>query len=71
MLRRWWPIAGTATYLKYKFPKIESYAVEPYGFDDTKLSLEKKIISNKQGFESICDAIITPQPGNITLSIKS
>ena len=64
-------IAGTATYLKYKFPKIESYAVEPYGFDDTKLSLEsKKIISNKQGFESICDAIITPQPGNITFPLN-
>ena len=30
----------------------------------------KKIISNKHGFESICDAIITPQPGNITFPLN-
>ena len=64
-------IAGTSTYLKYKFPEIASYAVEPYGFDDTKISLEnKKIISNKPGFDSICDAIITPKPGEITFPIN-
>ena len=54
-------IAGTSTYLKYKYPNIKSFAVEPYGFEDTKISLiNKKIISNKPGFSSICDAIITP-----------
>ena len=64
-------IAGTSTYLKYKFPNIKSFAVEPYGFDDTKISLiNKKIISNKPGFSSICDAIITPQPGQLTFPIN-
>ena len=58
-------IAGTSTYLKYKYPNIKSYAVEPYGFDDTTISLtNKKITANKLGFHSICDAIITPQPDN-------
>jgi len=64
-------VAGTSTYLKYKYPNIKSFAVEPYGFDDTKVSLlNKKIISNKPGFHSICDAIITPQPGQLTFPIN-
>ncbi len=64
-------IAGTSTYLKYKYPHIKSFAVEPYGFDDTKISLiNKKIISNKPGLSSICDAIITPQPGHLTFPIN-
>ncbi len=64
-------IAGTSTYLKYKFPNINSYSVEPYGFDDTKKSLESsKIIANERGFNSICDAIITPQPGKLTFPIN-
>ena len=64
-------IAGTSTYLKYKYSNIKSFAVEPYGFDDTKISLiNKKIISNKPGFSSICDAIITPQPGQLTFPIN-
>ena len=64
-------IAGTSTYLKHKYPNIRSYAVEPFGFDDTKKSLiEKKIISNEVGLTSICDAIITPQPGKLTFPIN-
>ena len=31
-------IAGTSTYLKYKYPNIQSFAVEPYGFEDTKIN---------------------------------
>ena len=64
-------VAGTSTYLKYKYPNLISYAVEPYGFDDTKISLfNKKITANKPGFQSICDAIITPQPGQLTFPIN-
>ncbi len=64
-------IAGTSTYLKDKFPNIKSYSVEPFGFEDTKKSLDsRKIISNEMGFQSICDAIITPKPGNITFPIN-
>ena len=51
-------VAGTATYLKHKFPNLKTYAVEPENFDDTKISLEKgEITSNKNISTSICDAI--------------
>ena len=64
-------IAGTSTYLKDKFPNIKSYSVEPFGFEDTKKSLKsRKILSNEKGYQSICDAIITPQPGKVTFPIN-
>ena len=64
-------IAGTSTYLKDKFKDIKSFSVEPFGFDDTKKSLNSgKILSNEKGHKSICDAIITPQPGNLTFPIN-
>ena len=64
-------IAGTSTYLKEKFTNIKSYSVEPFGFEDTKKSLNSgKILPNKKGYTSICDAIITPQPGDITFPIN-
>ena len=64
-------IAGTSTYLKDKFENIKSYSVEPFGFDDTKKSLNiGKILANEKGHQSICDAIITPQPGNLTFPIN-
>ena len=64
-------IAGTSTYLKDKFQDIKSYSAEPFGFDDTKKSLNSgKILANEKGHQSICDAIITPQPGNLTFPIN-
>ena len=64
-------IAGTSTYLKYKFPKIKSYSVEPKNFEDTKLSLEKGYIyRNKDNNFSICDALLAMQPGNLTFPIN-
>ena len=64
-------IAGTSTYLKDKFENIKSYSAEPFGFDDTKKSLNSgKILANEKGHQSICDAIITPQPGNLTFPIN-
>ena len=64
-------IAGTSTYLKDKLPNIKSYSAEPFGFDDTKKSLNSgKILSNEKGHQSICDAIVTPQPGNVTFPIN-
>ena len=64
-------IAGTSTYLNHKFKNIKSFSVEPFGFDDTKKSLNSgKILSNEKGHQSICDAIITPQPGNLTFPIN-
>ncbi len=64
-------VAGTSTYLVHKFPNLKSYSVEPYGFDDTKQSLEnKKIIANSQNMKSICDALLAPMPGSITFPIN-
>ena len=31
---------------------------------------KSKILSNEKGYQSICDAIITPQPGNVTFPIN-
>lgn len=64
-------IAGTSTYLKYKFPNIDCYSVEPDNFDDTKISLEENLIKPiTKGFTSICDALLADQPGDITFSIN-
>ena len=65
-------IAGTSTYLKHTYPNIKSYSVEPVEFDDTKRSLTQgKLVKNKKEAKSICDALLAPQPGNITFSINS
>ncbi len=64
-------IAGTSTYLKHKFSNLKSYSVEPNGFDDTKISLEKKkITKNSSNTKSICDALLAPKPGDITFPIN-
>jgi len=64
-------IAGTSTYLKYAFPNIFNYSVEPENFDDTKNSLEKgEILSNSPDSRSICDALLAPQPGKLTFTIN-
>ena len=64
-------IAGTSTYLKHEFPNMKSYSVEPNGFDDTKISLKnKKITENSFNTKSICDALLAPKPGDITFPIN-
>ena len=64
-------IAGSSTYLKYAFPNIENFAVEPEEFNDTQLSLKKNsIVHNKESGKSICDALLAPQPGNVTFPIN-
>ena len=65
-------IAGTSTYLKYKFPKIKCYSVEPEKFDDTKISLESGTIKkNIYKHNSICDALLATQPGKLTFPINT
>jgi threonine dehydratase len=57
--------------LKYKFPKISCYSVEPEAFNDTEVSLNKNLITPiKKGSKSICDALLATQPGNITFPIN-
>ncbi len=64
-------IAGTSTAIKSKLPDIEIFAVEPEGFDDTRRSLlAGERLSNTPGTSSICDAIVTPKPGELTFEIN-
>ena len=64
-------IAGSSTYLKYVFPNIKNFAVEPEEFNDTQLSLKNNfIVKNKESAKSICDALLAPQPGDVTFPIN-
>ena len=64
-------IAGTSTYLKAKFPKINIYSAEPNQFNDTQLSLKtNSIVRNKKNSKSICDALLAAEPGKITFPIN-
>ncbi|MGQ9369301.1 threonine ammonia-lyase [Azospirillum sp. ST 5-10] len=63
--------AGTATAVKAAVPAAAVYAVEPEGFDDTARSLacgERQ--RNAAGAATICDAIVTPTPGDLTFPIN-
>ena len=64
-------IAGVSSALKAKLPDLSIYSVEPDGFDDTKRSLESgKRETNLTSSISICDAIVTPTPGELTFKIN-
>lgn len=63
--------AGVALALSEKSPGTKVYTVEPADFDDTARSLAaQKRVSNETGHGSICDAILTPTPGEITFEIN-
>lgn len=64
-------IAGIATAIKDQRPDISVYSVEPQGFDDTARSLasgERQKVD--EGAKSICDALLAPTPGELTLPIN-
>ncbi len=62
--------SGIALALAKDAPDMCVRPAEPDGFDDVTRSLEaKRIIRNAALDGSICDAIITPQPGDITFPI--
>ena len=64
--------AGMALALAETAPDMRVHPVEPEGFDDTARSLNAgKIVQNERLTGSICDAIITPAPGQITFPIMS
>jgi threonine dehydratase len=64
-------IAGIATPIKATAPHIDIYSVEPAGFDDTARSLvigkRETILPNAT---SICDALLSPRPGELTFPIN-
>ncbi len=62
--------SGIALALAAEAPGMRVHPCEPQGFDDVTRSLAAGAIQrNNQMSGSICDAIITPQPGDITFPI--
>ena len=64
--------SGVALALEADAPGLRVRPVEPEGFDDMARSLASGHIErNSRLSGSLCDAIITPQPGNMTFPIVS
>ncbi|QCI96740.1 threonine/serine dehydratase [Agrobacterium larrymoorei] len=64
--------SGVALALEAKAPGFKVRTCEPENFDDVARSLNSgKIERNAALSGSICDAIITPQPGHITFPIMA
>jgi threonine dehydratase len=64
--------AGVALALEARAPGLTVRPAEPEGFDDTARSLKSgRIERNPRLGGSLCDAIVTPQPGNITFPINA
>jgi len=62
--------SGIALALEARAPGLRVRTVEPEGFDDVARSLEAgEIRENERLTGSICDAIVTPRPGNLTWPI--
>ena len=65
-------VSGIALALEADAPKMRVRPVEPVGFDDVIRSLAAgKRLSNPSTTGSICDAIISPCPGEMTFPIMS
>ena len=63
-------IAGLSLAIKSKFPIAKIYSAEPEHYDDTAQSLlAERIISVGAEHKTICDAVMTPEPGVLTFSI--
>jgi threonine dehydratase len=62
--------SGIALALEARAPGLRARPVEPEGFDDTARSLAAgHVVRNARPTGSICDAIVTPEPGKITFPI--
>ncbi|MGX9854645.1 threonine ammonia-lyase [Limimaricola variabilis] len=62
--------SGVALALEAEAPGLRVRTCEPEGFDDVARSLAAcEIRRNDRLSGSICDAIVTPQPGNLTFPI--
>ena len=63
---------GVALALEARAPGLRVRPAEPEGFDDVARSLSSgQVESNPATSGSICDAILTPAPGEITFPILS
>jgi len=63
--------AGCAIALKSRFPDLAVHTVEPKDFDDTARSLRLgERVRVEDSARSICDALQSPSPGEITFEIN-
>ncbi len=63
--------AATALVMAEASPETKVYAAEPELFDDTRRSLAAGTrVPNPKGRRTICDAIMTPIPGEMTFAIN-
>jgi threonine dehydratase len=63
-------MAGTATAIKALSPRTAMVGVEPEAFNDTLLSLQAgKRILTKPTTRSLCDALESPAPGELTFPV--
>ena len=64
--------SGIGLALEARAPGLRARPVEPEGFDDVARSLAAgKIERNEAAAGSICDAIVTPAPGQLTFPIMA
>jgi threonine dehydratase len=64
-------MAGCGSVARQRNPDARIVGVEPEGFDDTKLSLERGTPTEVRIGRSIADALQVPKPGEITFGINS
>ncbi len=65
-------VAGTALALADESPDTEIYSVEPEDYDDTAMSLiAGERLANFPRKVSFCDALLAPEPGELTFAINS
>lgn len=63
--------SGCAVALKARLPAVDVYAVEPIEFDDTAKSLASgERVRIDDSARSICDALLTTMPGELTFAIN-
>jgi threonine dehydratase len=63
-------VSGLSIAIKSEFPTTDIYCAEPQHYDDTALSLiAKRIVSVGTEHKTICDAVMTPEPGELTFAI--
>ena len=64
-------IAGVSLAFERLSPETRIYAVEPEGYEDTRMSLEQgRRVTVKPERPSLCDALLTTTPGELTFPIN-
>lgn len=64
--------SGIALAFEGVSPRTAIHTAEPEGFDDTARSLVAgKRLSNARGATSVCDALLSDQPGEITFAVMA